>query len=538
MLEALDAAAVREWARAALASLEAHRGEIDRLNVFPVHDSDTGTNLVTTLRAGVDALDANAGARESAVVALQALSDGAVLGASGNSGNIVAQLLRAMADAAGETGTCDAAALRAGLRRGAVEARTAVAEPVDGTILTVAAAAADAVPDDAPSPAAVAGVALAAADEALGRTPDQLAELARAGVVDAGGQGYVLLLEALVRTLGGEMPAITPVPTGAPLAHQHTPGHPPGHSPGGAFEVQYLLDPATDSPADAAERLREQLSRLGDSAVVVSTGSATVTTLSAHVHTDDAGAALEAGLAFGRPYRISVSPLAEPHAPPKPSAVVAVASDAGLAGLFASEGVEVVTHDPAARAEHASAGVVSAVLATGATDAVLLPNDAELGTVAEAAAAHLRERGIRVVVIPTRSPVQGLAAVAVHDASRRFDDDVVAMAEAAAATRFAEVTVAQAESLTSAGICQPGDVLGMIDGEVVDIGRGQLAVTLAVVDRLLGVGAELMTVLVGADTQSGLGEVVRRHVRDRTPLTEVSVYEVGQSRPPLIIGVE
>jgi hypothetical protein len=145
---------------------------------------------------------------------------------------------------------------------------------------------------------------------------------------------------------------------------------------------------------------------------------------------------------------------------------------------------------------------------------------------------------VRVVVIPTRSPVQGLAAVAVHDASRRFDDDVVAMAEAAAATRVAELTVAEHESLTSAGICQAGDVLGLIDGEVVEIGRGMLAVALAVTDRLLGVGAELMTVLVGTEAQPGTGDVVRRHVRDRAPLTEVTVYDVGRPGRALIIGVE
>jgi dihydroxyacetone kinase-like predicted kinase len=169
---------------------------------------------------------------------------------------------------------------------------------------------------------------------------------------------------------------------------------------------------------------------------------------------------------------------------------------------------------------------------------VLLPNAGDLAGVADAAAGELRRDDLRVAVIPTRSPVQGLAAVAVHDVTRRFDDDVVAMAEAAAATRFAEIVVAEHESLTSAGVCQPGDVLGLIDGEVVDIGRGQLAVTLAVVDRLLGIGAELMTVLVGADAPTGVGELLRRHVRDRTPLTEVTVYEIGSAGAPIVIGVE
>jgi uncharacterized protein len=126
----------------------------------------------------------------------------------------------------------------------------------------------------------------------------------------------------------------------------------------------------------------------------------------------------------------------------------------------------------------------------------------------------------------------------VHDPARHFDDDVVAMAEAAAATRHAELSIATAEALTAVGICQPGDVLGLIDGEVVEIGRGLLAVAFNVVDRLLGVGAELMTILVGADTPARTGELIKAHVRDRAPLTDVTVYDGGQSDHPVIIGVE
>jgi hypothetical protein len=521
VLETLDAATVREWARAACASLDAHRLEIDRLNVFPVHDSDTGTNLATTVRAALAELDAVRA--DDPCLALHALARGAVLGASGNSGNIVAQLLRALADAASEAGRVDADALREGLRRGAVQARAAVAEPVEGTILTVAAAAAAAVPDGRLSPAEVVGLALAAADEALGRTPEQLPVLAAAGVVDAGAQGLVLLLEALVRVIGGDAPAITPVPTSEPVSHTHA-------STGGAFEVQFLLDTPGSFTDDSAAALRADLGRLGDSVVVVGTGEGT---WSVHVHTDDAGAAVEAGIAAGRPYRITVSPLVEAQPTPKPGAVVAVAAGEGLGRLFASEGVVVVTGSDVT-AEQLSAAVRS----TAAREVVVLPNDAAVARLSEAAAEQARRDGVRVVVIPTRSPVQGLAAVAVHDASRRFDDDVVAMAEAAAATRVAELAVAEHESLTSAGICQAGDVLGLIDGEVVEIGRGMLAVALAVTDRLLGVGAELMTVLVGTDAQPGTGDVVRRHVQDRAPLTEVTVYDVGRPGPPLIIGVE
>ena len=529
-LQALDAPLVHAWAAAACASLDTHRAEIDRLNVFPVHDSDTGTNLATTMRAGLAALEAGPHPADAAA-ALATLARGAVLGASGNSGNIAAQLLRAFADAAADSGTCDAATLRMGLRRAALEARAAVADPVEGTILTVAAAAARAVPDSAATPAEVAGVALAAAEEALRRTPEQLEVLARAGVVDAGGQGFVLILEALVLVLGAGSTAIAAVHVPAGLGLDPVEERHPQQPGGGAFEVAYLLD---IGPAVDAERLSTQLRgallRLGDSVVVVGSGDGT---LSVHVHTDDVGGAVEAGLAGGRPFRISVTPLVEPAGAPKPGAVVAVCRDSGPAAMFAREGVEVV-----AGASVGPADVVATVRASAAREVVLLPDSAGLAGIAEQAAHELRHDDIRVVVIPTRSPVQGLAAVAVHDPSRRFDDDVVAMAEAAAATRVAEIVVAEHRSLTSAGVCQPGDVLGLIDGEVVDIGRGVLSVTLAVVDRLLGIGAELMTVLLGDDAPTGLGELVRRHVRERTPLIEVTVYEIGPASGPIVIGVE
>jgi dihydroxyacetone kinase-like predicted kinase len=250
------------------------------------------------------------------------------------------------------------------------------------------------------------------------------------------------------------------------------------------------------------------------------------------------GGAIEAGVDAGRPSRITVTHFADQVSADAKgrvggSAVVAVAPGEGLAHLFEAEGVRVVDGRWPTTAE-----VLAAVRDTGAADVVLLPNASKVAGVAEAAADQARADGTRVTVVPTRSPVQGLAAVAVHDPTRRFDDDVVAMAEAAAATRYAEITVAERESLTSVGICQTGDVLGLIDGEVVEIGRGMVAVVFAVTDRLLGVGAEIMTVLVGVDAPAGIGDLILQHVRERAPLTEVSVYSGGQANYPIIIGVE
>jgi DAK2 domain fusion protein YloV len=522
MLDALDADAVRRWSRTAVDLLDAHRAEIDALNVYPVPDSDTGSNLVTTMRAAHTALDA--AQATTAAAALDLLAVGAAEGALGNSGFIVSQILRGFADSTRDR--FDAVAVPAGLDRGAALARAAVVAPVEGTILTVARAAADAA--RGATLAEIAVNALKAADAALQRTPSQLAVLAQAGVVDAGGRGLVVLLDALARTITGEV---------LPLAPVRMPLRSVDHARelrGGDFdfEVQYLLD----APEAHIRKLRGALAGLGDSVAVVQVADGT---WNVHVHVDDVGAAIEAGVEAGRPHQISVVRFAEQvhigH-DRAPAAIVAVAPGPGLTHLFESEGVRVV--EAAGAATPSVQDVLAAIQSTAAHDLVLLPNASRVTGVAEAAAEQARARGVRVSVVPTRSPVQGLAAIAVHDPARRFDDDVVAMAEAAAATRHAEVSIATEEALTAVGICAPGDVLGLIDGEVVEIGRGLLAVAFNVVDRLLGVGAELMTVIVGSGAPARTGELLAAHVRNRAPLTDVTVYDGGQPGSPVIIGVE
>ena len=521
-LIALDAVAVRRWSEVAVELMEAHRNEIDGLNVFPVADRDTGTNLALTLRAAHEALAADADA-DTAAAALRALAVGAALGAQGNSGAIVSQVLRGLAESGLDDAPYDGVVLTSGLLRGASLARSAVVDPVEGTILTVAAAAAN----SAAAGGTLAEVVTAAVQEAvsaLSHTPEQLALLAESGVVDAGGRGLVLLLDALAQVV-----------TGAPIAEAVRPSEPLGseaseacesHGSAYGYEVQYLLD-ATE---DGVGSLRTALAALGDSVVIAGTGGGT---WNVHVHVDDVGAAIEAGIDIGRPRRVRVVSFAEQIAAKAPSsALVAIAPAPGLAYLFAGEGVHVVDTGADAHA------IADAIMASRASQVALLPNATDTTGAAESAAVLGRRGGVRVVVIPTKSPVQGLAAVAVHDPGRTFDEDVVAMAEAAAATRHAEVAIAQDDALTSVGMCHAGDVLGLIDGDVVQVGHSKVSVALALLDRLLGVGAELMTVLVGHGMPDNTATLLTEHVRERAPLTEVSVYSSGDPQRPLIIGAE
>jgi len=560
-LQVIDASTVRHWARTACQALGAAAAEIDALNVFPVPDGDTGTNLHLTLRSAVEALDSGAQQAELTPT-LDRLARGALLGARGNSGVIVSQLLRGIADRLGKEGPADGPGLAAALTHGADLAYAAVSEPVEGTILTVAreaAASASTAAAAAGGSARLQDVAQAAtqgAAKALERTTAQLAALARAGVVDAGGRGLCVLLDALLATVTGS--EVTAAPPPVQPATETSPSALDVARDGGptayGYEVQFLLE---DADEESVQVLRGELAVLGDSLVVV--GSQATSEAPAiwnvHVHVDDAGAAIEAGVRAGRPHSITVLRFADqaeavddachvqPLSPGQESigswsgrGLVAVAPGAGLAGLFAGEGVEVVEGGPTM---HPSiSDVLAAIRRTGAAEVVVLPNHTSLTSVANAAAAQARAGGQDVAVVPTKSPVQGLAAIAVADPTRRFGDVVIALAEAAAATRWAEITVAGREAMTSAGRCKAGDVLGLAEGDVVLIGNDQVRVTCDLLDRLLSAGGELVTLIQGTDSVDGFIDDVRTHLRRAHPSVDVMDYRGDQPGLPVLIGVE
>jgi len=534
VLQALDDAAAGRWCRAACTALSEARARLDDLNVFPVPDGDTGTNLLLTAQAAMAALDEAGIGEESAWIVL---ARGAVLGARGNSGTILAQLLRGLADQLAGDEPADGPTFALAMQKAAETAYTAVADPEEGTFLTVARGGARAAVEAVDGGrTALADVVRAAADgarAALETTTDQLAALRDAGVVDAGGAGFCLVLDALVTTVTGVEPARPPLArrTRRPAHADEDAPHQPPAGPGS--EVQYLL---ADADEESVTRLHERLAALGDSLVVVGVDTAEGRAWNVHVHVSDVGAAIEAGIEAGRPYRISVTPLA-PIRPPGPvpgsRAVVAVVSGDGLAELFTGEGVRVITCGPDGVGED---DVLAEILACTAADVVVLPNDAGLTAPASRAAARAREEGRDAVVVPTRSPVQGLAAVAVADPERRFGDDVIAMAEAAAATRWAEVTIADQEALTSAGRCRPGDALGSAEGDVVVVGPDVPEVACELLDRLLGAGGELATLVVGVDRE--LGDAVCAHLAAIHPTVEVARYDGGPAAVLLLVGVE
>jgi DAK2 domain fusion protein YloV len=387
---------------------------------------------------------------------------------------------------------------------------------------------------NSPDLAAAVSAAAAGATAALAGTPQQLAVLAEAGVVDAGGCGLVIVLDALAAVITGQgSPAqLPPARSRQALEMVREAG-----SPEFGYEVQYLLHAA--EPALPA--LKAVLAELGDSLVVVGSGDGL---FNVHVHVNDVGAAIEAGVEAGRPHRIAVTRLedrlhADDHARHQPASparegrgAVVVAAGDGLTALFEAEGATVVDRNPSI------AEMLDAIAATGAAGVVLLPNDANTHAVAISAAREAAATGVRVSVVPTRSPVQALAALAVRDAGREFGDDVIAMAEAAGACRYGEVCTAQREALTVAGRCRPGDLLGLVDGEVHIIGDDLTDVARRLIDRMLGGGGELTTLVLGADAPPALQQTLCDHVTGTWPFAEVQCYAGGQPRYHLLVGVE
>jgi len=551
----LDGIALRDWAHTAVLHLIAHTDEINRLNVYPVADSDTGTNMLFTMRAAAAQADEAVKAAGNDVVAVSAaLSAGALHGARGNSGVILSQILRGVADVVAEAalqrgedrecGEITAPEFTAALHHAQVLAVASVGQTVPGTIVSVLQAAAleaekhDGVTDLATIAATVADAAAAALD----RTTDQLDVLAEAGVVDAGGRGLLVLLDALTATLSG----------GSPPRPQYQPGHPRAEHGRGAhdhhdhheingtppqFEVMYLLG---DCAADNVEVLRARLLRLGES-VAIATASAGAQ-YSVHVHADDAGAAIEAALDLGTVSRIQVTALIG-AAGARPSggwsrdrAVLAIVDGDGAGELFGGEGAHVlrpVDGQPVS-AQQFLAGLVG----TGAAQIMVLPNGFLAAEELVAGCATAISWGMDVVPVPAGSMVQGLAALAVHDATRQAVDDGYTMARAAAGARHGSVRIATEAALTWAGRCRPGDGLGIAGDEVLIVGHDLVSAASGLIDLLLSSGGELVTVLTGAGVGAEVGVALAEHVRQEHLAAELVTYHTGHRGDALLIGVE
>jgi len=539
--------------------LRTHQELINRLNVYPVPDGDTGTNMALTIEsviAEVSALDS-----PDLDAACKAIAHGSLMGARGNSGVILSQLLRGITEGLncpsshpGPIELSDALTIADKL------AREAVMRPVEGTILTVArgaAVGARAAADKGQPLLAVAEASRAGAAEALARTPSLLPVLELAGVVDAGGTGYLLLFDALLSVMDGRpmpLPPEAPTTTFGPL-NPETPGTAPlvvsdadAALAGLRYEVMYLLE----APDETIPPFKEVWAGLGDSIVVVGGDGL----WNCHIHTDDIGACIEASLDAGRPRNVRVTDLLEeveeerwvregagtvgsgpsqtPPGPAPTTGVVAVATGEGIGRIFRSLGVQGLIAGGQSM-NPSTAELVEAVEALRSDQVIILPNNGNIHPVAQRVD-DLTDKSVWVV--PTDTIAEGFAALLAYDPEADGAVNAETMEASARNVVAGEVTRAVRDSDSRVGPILTGDWLGL-SRQGIEVVRDSLAgAACALLEVLVADSHDLVTIIEGEGSGAADTRRITEWLRDRRPEVETEVHHGGQPLYPYLFSIE
>lgn len=562
-LERLDVAALRDVITTFRDTVRQHAGGLNRLNVYPVPDGDTGTNMARTLDAVVAEMEAVPPHDLDATC--EAISHGSLMGARGNSGVILSQILRGLASTLKQHTEGTGQRLADALAAASAGAYQAVLRPIEGTILTVVRESAEAAREAASAGGSLVDVLRAAREagrQALDNTPELLPVLKDAGVVDAGGAGYLLLLDSALHVVDGE--PLPPPGEGheaagltdeqfQAVAHRSSEVEGTLDVSEQRYEVMYFLDLADER----IDEFKRGWGAIGDSIVVVGGDGL----WNCHVHTNDIGAAIEVALDLdGRPRQIRVTDLfeevADEHAhreaemlrtasgvidiaalelPEVTSAVVAVASGSGLAALFGDLGVQAVvgggqTLNPS------TAELLAAVDRVNSDQVVVLPNNKNIIPVAEQLAGLTSKK---VVVVPTRTMPEALAALVAYDPDADAEVNGTAMAEAAASVATGEITRAVRDANSDVGPIREGDWIGIVRGEgIAAVGATPHEAATRLLEVLLTADAELLTIVVGSDADAHSTGAILGWLADGHSDVQVELHEGGQPLYPYLFGVE
>lgn len=548
-VEVTDAAALGRIVEVFRDLLVSHRATLNALNVYPVPDGDTGTNMSLTLTSVVEALD---GVDDDLDAVCGAIAHGSLMGARGNSGVILSQILRGLTSVLADHGApAGADAWSRALSEAATAAYGAVLRPVEGTILTVVREAAEAAASLAAGEVSLADVLAEARREggaSLSRTPELLPALADAGVVDAGAAGFLLLLDAARNVVAGvALPEPDEVPDAPPVPVR--PDAAPSDGSHDVSELRYEVMFFLDAPDDSVEGFKAAWGDIGDSIVVVGGDGI----WNCHIHCDDIGAAIEAGIAVGRPHRIRVTDLFEEvdarHDPVSPAAVeavsllasapattavVAVAVGDGVRRIFESLGVQAVV--TGGQTMNPSTDLLAQAVAQVAADnVVILPNNKNIIAVAERVD-EVSDKSVGVV--PTRSIAEGFAALLAYDPGASLVTNVGAMSDAGGAVDAGEVCQAVRASRSEAGEIAEGDWLGLTRRGIVAVAPTLAAATCAMLDDLVDADHELVTLIRGVDADDVAVEEVTAWLGEHRPDVEVEVHDGGQPLYAFHVGVE
>jgi DAK2 domain fusion protein YloV len=528
-----DRERVQELAHGALASLERNRQRIDDLNVYPVPDGDTGTNLTMTARAVVDELDRTTTDDRAGLV--KEVTRAALMGARGNSGVILSQIIRGAAETLRTNGDVDTRTLAQAFRSASDAAYRAVRQPVEGTMLSVIREMAEegesAGNDGLTKPELLARI-VKRGEEAVARTPEQLEVLREAGVVDAGGAGLLEIVRGLAATAAGEPLPAAPVvreELNIDAIHQEL------------SRYRYCTTFVIEGDNLDSGGIEKELEQLGDSLLVVGDPEA----LKVHVHTDDPGSALAIGTRAGVIEGVEIANMHEqtlqreqrlleavPDAPPATTGVVAVVAGDGNRKLFESLGATRIV-EGGQTMNPSTAELVAAIESTPAAEVVVLPNNSNVILSAEQAVGLVDKP---VTVVPTDSLPAGLAAMLAFDPDSPSEENAAAMNEVLAEVKTGEVTIASRDVEMNGVSVRKGAWLGLADGKAVAGGADFDDVAAAVAERLLEEPRSVMTLLIGAD-EPELDSLLDR-IQERHPDLELDVQAGGQPHYPLLLSAE
>ena len=519
-------------------ALQDHKESLNSLNVYPVPDGDTGSNMAATLNSVVSEIKSLEENPELENI-IEAISHGSLMGARGNSGVIISQILRGFVSEikSASRKTVDANLFSEALSAAASAAYEAVGNPVEGTILTVvretAEAAEKSVSEDSDL-LSVAEMAREAAKRSLDSTPDLLPVLARAGVVDAGGSGFLLMMDSLLHVID-DRPMPEPEIVTVSVDSLSLDVHDDMSGSGTRYEVMYFLD----APDELIPDFKKTWSEIGDSIVVV--GGENI--WNCHVHTNNIGAAVEAGISVGKPYDIRVTDLfeeiAENHhghdlADPIGCSVIAVANGAGISKIFRSLGATRIVNGGQSM-NPSTADLLEAAEAIASEHVIILPNNPNIVAVAEQVDSQTSKT---VRVVETHTVTEGFASLLGYDPEATSEKNQTVMDQAARMVESGEITAAVRELTSEIGEIKKGDFLGLQKGKVTVIAESIVEATKNLLKEMISDEHEIVTLITGGDSNVKETDEIAGWVNAEYEALEVEVHEGGQSLYPYYIGIE
>lgn len=545
----VDGVGLRELVAAAARAVERNQDEIDALNVFPVPDGDTGTNMSSTLAAVVD--DARKTTDTSLEPLTATMARSALLGARGNSGLILAQFFKGLSQGVSGSVNLGGRELAAALRHGATAAYDAVEKPAEGTMLTVMREAAEAAEEAVAESEALDDVLAASCERArdcVARTPTMLEILRQAGVVDAGGYGFAVVLEGALAKLRGRSDGAVSIAAPAPVGVDVIAGAMGAPSiefvqAAGETVYGYCTTFVIEGESLDPEQIRREVTGMGESSVVAGDDRH----VKVHLHPLSPGPLLTYASELGMLGGVSILNMdeqtrqwvearkAEREAPHVGVAVVAVAAGAGLTAIFAREGMGASTVVAGGDTMNPSvAELVEAADSSRSENVVILPNNKNIvGTAREAAG--LSDKTVEVV--PTTTVQEGVAALLAFSPDQPLEANLSAMAEAAGAVRAGGVTRATREVTLNGRHVNEGQMIGLLGGEVLCCGGEAEQVAIDLV-RQAAVDGELVTLYRGDGVAPEDAEEVAAALRETLNGVEVEVVDGGQPHYPYLIAIE